>query len=508
MDDKTLESLPIMDKIRDEVRDMGEIYQSIVDAVAKHASDRPDKLAVADETGAYSYKELYDQSIKTAAALQGRGIGQGNVVVVECTQDRVFIQLDLACELVGAVFVPVEGGVQTAKLQEICEAAEAAILIADRQGVSACLTIRPQELTGVAGERLLTSCAAKSEAVAEVLFSTGTTGKPKGVILSNGANVAVAENIIHGTGMSENSVELIPLPLSHSHGLRTCYAHLVNGSTAVIAKGVSNTGAFFELMGKYGVNALDLAPTMAKLLLQIGRQKVEEYQAQIEYIELGTALLEEDVKAELKKCFPGARIYNFYGSTEAGRSCILNITQEDFANCVGYPSCHASFVITDDKRQVIKSSKDHMGLLAIRGKMMMNGYLNSPEMTAETLDGDLLYTSDMGYIDDDGRVYVMGRADDVINYNGIKVVPTDIERVARNYEGIKDCVCVGVPDKVCGHRPKLYVELSTETFDLKEFKIFLRQKLEASRIHVAVEVLDSIPRSSNGKILRAELQKK
>ena len=487
---------------------MREAYKSIADAVAKHAADRPDKLAIADGTGAYSYKELYDQSIRAAAALQGRGIGRGDVVVVECTQDRVFLQLDLACELAGAVFVPVEEDVQAARLLEICEAARAAIVIADRQDVPACPRIEPRELTEGVGGRSLTPTAAEGEAAAEILFSTGTTGKPKGVVLSNRANVAVAENIIYGTEMSEDAVELIPLPLSHSHGLRTCYAHLVNGSTAVIARGVGNLGAYFELLGKYGVNALDLAPTMAKVLLQIGRQGLHEYRAQIEYIELGTAVLDEDVKTELKKCFQGARIYNFYGSTEAGRSCILNINREDFVNCVGYPSRHASFVITDAKRQVIDSSEEHMGLLAVRGEMMMDGYLNSPELTKETMEGDLLYTSDMGYIDGDGRVYVVGRADDIINYNGIKIAPAEIERVAGNYAGIKDCVCVGVEDRVCGHIPKLYVELSAEAIDMRQFKDYLRQNLEASRIPAAVEVLDEIPRSPNGKVLRGELKRR
>ncbi len=485
---------------------MSEEYKSIVDAVGRYAGLWPDKTAIADQYGAYSYGQLYSQALTLAASLCAQGVGRGSTVVVECTQDCRFILLDMACELAGGVFVPFEAGAQSDKIREICEATEAEIVISDRKdlpdGSWLCLPTLSEPPEGYE----FIPCEVNGEEVAEILFSTGTTGKPKGIVLSHRANVAVAENILYGAHMTKDTVELVPLPLSHSHGLRTCYAHLVNGSTVVIAKGVLNTGVIFDLMDVYGVTAFDFAPTMARLLLQIGRQGLEQRKSQIEYIELGTAALDEDTKGQLKELFEGAHIYNFYGSTEAGRCCVLDVSRENLAGCVGYPARHAAIMVTDENRQVIDSSRDTPGLLAVKGRMMMEGYLNSPELTAETLSDGILYTSDIGYIDEKGRIYVLGRANDVINFNGIKIAPDEIESVARTYEGVKDCACVGVADKICGQRPKLYVELSIDTIDMKQFKEFMKQNLGPARTPL-VEVIDELPRSLNGKILRSELRR-
>ncbi len=485
------------------------MYHSIYDAVRAYADAQPEKPAVADKDGACTYKELYDRATAVAAALCSRGIRHGDAVVAECTQDCGFLILDLACEALGAVFVPVEAGVLPERLEEICRETEASLMVTDTICPGGCPSISPQELSGISGGCGTSFCGGAAEDVAEILFSTGTTGKPKGIVLTHKANVAVAENIVYGTQMSPEAVELVPLPLNHSHGLRTCYAHLLNGSTAVIANGVVNVGAYFELIERYKVNALDLAPTMAKVLLQVGRRGLLKYGGQIGYLELGTAMLDEDTKGRLKEVFPDARIYNFYGSTEAGRSCILDISREDFPNCVGYPSRHARFLVTDERRMPIDSSKDHPGLIAVEGDMMMQGYFNSPQLTAETLVDGRLYTSDLGYIDGEGRVYVMGRADDVINYKGIKIAPDEIEGIAKKYEGVKDCACVGIEDKLCGQIPKLYVEpYEGKEINLKQLKMFLKQNLEPSKVPPAVEAIGKLPRNPNGKLLRSVLRKR
>lgn len=342
--------------------------------------------------------------------------------------------------------------------------------------------------------------------VAEILYSTGTTGKPKGIVLSHRANVAVAENIMYGTEMNQETVEIIPMPLSHSHGLRTCYANLINGSCVVIIDGITNIGGFFKMIDTYHVNALDISPTLGKLLVKIAKKALEQYSTQFDYIELGTAVLDDDLKEELKALFPKTRLYNFYGSTEAGRSCAYDFNKEDYTKCIGYPSRHAKFFVTDENKNEMESSKDNLGLLAISGDMMMEGYFNSPELTKETVVDGVIYTTDLGYIDKTGKVYVFGRADDVINYKGIKISPEEIETVASAYEGVADSACVAAEDKVCGQVPKLFIQVENPDFDKREYMAYLRVNLEASRVPTKVEIIDEIPRTSNGKLQRKKLR--
>lgn len=483
------------------------MYSSILEAVKQYSETQENKLAVIDSTAAYTYGQLYTKIKEGANALVNLGVSKGDYVVIECSQDARYLILDFACEMLGAIFVPVEKKAVDSRVIEIYTETKAKCIIGqtDYSAVGTWYNIDDvltDDLTALEGEVVLPD----ANDVAEILYSTGTTGKPKGIMLSHRANVAVAENIMYGTEMNENTVEIIPMPLSHSHGLRTCYANLINGSCVVIIDGITNIGGFFKMIDTYNVNALDISPTLGKLLVKIAKKALEQYSEQFEYIELGTAVLDDELKEELKVLFPKTRLYNFYGSTEAGRSCAYDFNKEDYSRCIGYPSRHAKFFVTDENKNEIESSVDHLGLLAISGEMMMEGYFNSPELTKETVIDGVIYTTDLGYIDDSGKVYVFGRADDVINYKGIKISPEEIEVVANEYEGVVDSACVPLADKMCGQVPKLFIQVNNSDFDKKEYMNYLRANLEASRVPTKVEIIDEIPRTSNGKLQRKKLR--
>lgn len=483
------------------------MHSSILEAVKQHSETKQDKPAVIDGTAKYTYGELYTKIKEAAGALTKLGVCKGDYVVIECSQDARYLILDFACEMLGVVFVPVEKKAVESRVTEIYTETKAKCIIGqtDYSAIGKWYDINAvftDDMTAIEDNGELPD----TNAVAEILYSTGTTGKPKGIMLSHRANVAVAENIMYGTEMNEDTVEIIPMPLSHSHGLRTCYANLVNGSCVVIIDGITNIGGFFKMIETYHVNALDISPTLGKLLVKIAKKALEQYSSQFAYIELGTAVLDDDLKEELKVLFPNTRLYNFYGSTEAGRSCAYDFNKEDYTKCIGYPSKHAKFLVTDENKNEIESSKDNLGLLAISGSMMMEGYFNSPELTKETVVDGVIYTTDLGYIDETGKVYVFGRADDVINYKGIKISPEEIETVANTYEGVVDSACVPAEDKVCGQVPKLFIQVDNSDFDKKEYMAYLRANLEASRVPTKVEIIDTIPRTSNGKLQRKKLR--
>ncbi len=121
-------------------------------------------------------------------------------------------------------------------------------------------------------------------------------------------------------------------------------------------------------------------------------------------------------------------------------------------------------------------------------------------------DGDYIYTKDLGYIDEDGYIYMLGRKDDVINYGGVKISPEEIESMVIRSDMIADCACIPVDDPLTGQAPKLFIVLnSDEEYDAKSFKVFLSEVLDANKQPKYIEIIDKIPRTFNGKIKRKDL---
>lgn len=475
------------------------------------ARSMPEKMCMIDDTGDYTYGDVYENVKKICCLLESKySIIKGDTIVVECNQKAKYLEIALACEWIGAIFVPVENKVVDDKIQDVIHEVEASLFISENEHSVNIENIVYNQIYQVCNDNTVWSNECRlpdSNDVAEILFTTGTTGTPKGIVLTNKNDVAIAENIIYGTKMKKDNVELVPLPISHSHGLRTCYANLVNGGTVVLTDGVTRVKHIFELIDKYKITALDLSPSAARVLIKLSKGALSDYKEQIDFVQIGTAMLDEELKEQLCTLLCDSRLYNFYGSTESGRVCVLDFNLEQGkSGCIGHPARNAQFIITDENRNEIESSSDNMGLLAIAGPMNMKGYYKNQELTDSIMRDGYIFTNDMGYIDESGCVYVMGRADDVINYRGIKISPEEIEAPARKFPALVDCACVPQKDAMCGQVPKLFVvmEEGTETTQ-KEIITFLKEHLEENRMPKKIVFIEEIPRTSNGKILRKQL---
>lgn len=488
------------------------MYSSIVEIVADYAQKDPDRLCVADKSGAYTYGEMWRKAQEGAGKLEEMGIQKKDCVMVECTQDANYLICDLACELYGAIFVPVEHRALAERAGIILADTDAKLFLCETEYDIPVKQMKAESMFQMqedAAHSVLnkTFDFPQAEDTAEILYTTGTTGTSKGIEVTHGSNVALAENVKYGTEMKEGNVEFIPLPLSHSHGLRCCYANILNGSAVVLMEGVSWMKQVFKMIEEYKVTAMDVSPSAVMIFDQLAKGQLATISEQIDYIQVGTEPLQEKVKEILMTSFPSARLYNFYGSTESGRTCVLDFNKEkDRARCIGKPTRNATFIVTDEERKPIESSRENMGLLASAGPMNMKGYWRQPELTAQTMQDGYVYTNDMGYIDEDGYVYMFGRKDNVINCQGIKISPEEIEESVRKYEQIVDCACVPMEDKLSGQVPKLFVVVrDKDTFQKKDLTVFLKNYIDGNKMPKRIEVIDEIPRTSNGKIHRAKL---
>ena len=489
------------------------MYRSIVEAVFDHAKTTPDKLCLADDTSRVTYREYAEKIGKAAAVFADLGVKDGDTVVLEANQTVDYLALELALHLLRAVFVPAEKSTAPEKIAALAVSAEADVIVTNKpveaEGKTSLTVSEFYEKANAVTETPDFSFP-DADTVSEILFSTGTTGKEKGIVLTHGNDIALAENVVYGVEMKPDNVEMIPSPMNHSHGLRRYYANMWLGATVVLLGSVLDMNRFFKNLDELGVNSMDLVPSALSVILRLSKGKLAEYRDRLRYIQLGSAPINKADKETVRELLPDTMLYNFYGSTESG--CIIIYEFNHTANkenCIGHPAHNCELIIVDDDRNPIKSDAEHTGLLSSKGPMNMKGYFKDEEETAKALKGGVVYSNDIAYIDEDGDVILLGRKGDVINIGGKKVSPDEIENTAKKMEGIDDCACIPVPDEMKGSVPKLFVKMKRGTaFDQVKITEFLAASLEPFKVPKYIEEIAQIPRTFNGKILRRELMKK
>ncbi len=487
------------------------MFSSIVEAIFHNAEVSPEKLCLADDKSSVTYSEYKDLICRYAASLSKFGITDGSKVVIESCQTIDYLAITHALQLLGAIFVPVEHNCATEKIKSFADRVSAkAIIVNDSNSFTECNSYSYEQLFDEIQtiNPLIMNKLPSKESISEILFSTGTTGKEKGIVLTHSNDIALAENVMYGVEMEKDNVEMIPSPLNHSHGLRRYYANMYNGSSVVLLGSVMDIMRFFKNIDTYNVNSMDLVPTALAVVLKLSKNKLSEYSDRLRYIQLGAAPLMEQDKIKICELLPKTRLYNFYGSTESGCTCIYNFnTANTKPNCIGKPTHNTTLLIVDDNRNTIFSSENNTGLLATRGGMNMVEYFEDEDETNKVLADGIIYSNDIGYVDSDGDVILLGRKGDVINVGGNKVSPEEIENAAKTMPEIADCGCIPVSDPAKGQVPKLFVQMAKDKeFNSVAIRSYLASKLEPYKVPAIIEQIAVIPRSYNGKLLRKELK--
>lgn len=347
------------------------------------------------------------------------------------------------------------------------------------------------------------------QGVADILFTTGTTGKSKGVMISHSTILANAENLIDAQGFHHDLTFIICGPLNHIGSLSKVYPVIMVGGTLHILEGMKDMNAFFEAMdvAERGMVATFLVPANIRMLLSFASERLSNYADKIEFIETGAAPISQSDMEKLCELLPKSRLFNTYASTETGIIATYDYNHgECVAGCLGTPMRHSHFFIAHEDGQK-EPSPHSMGKVACTGKTLMSGYYGDEALTKSVLRDGALYTSDLGEIDADGRLHLKGRDGDTINVGGYKVNPTEVEDVALALASVRDCVCISVNHRVLGTVLKLLVVLQDGfQLDKRQLALALREKLAAYKVPMQYEQVESIRRTFNGKIDRKAYQ--
>lgn len=459
---------------------------SMLELLFRYAKSQPGRLCIADPEGSFTYGEFAALVEKKARQLCALGVEKGDRIMAMAAQRGDYLALQFAAHRLGAVFVPLEKNLPEERVKTI------------REITDAKLVLKSSKLDGA--EKEFCAPLPTLEETATILFTTGTTGTSKGIELSHRAEVAVAQNVFYGTEMEEDTVELIPMPVNHSYGLRHFFGLLLGGRSTVLCDGVTMAEDFFVIMDRYGVNALSLTPAAVNILLHLTGERLGTYRDRIRYLQLGTAGVDAAMKERLRKLLPHSRLYQYYSSTEAGCACIFDYRSDYSARRVGKPACNSLFVVMDEAGNIIESSEKNWGFLSCAGPMNMTGYYKEPALTEQTVVNGFVRSQDIGYFDAEGYLCFVGRAGDVINTGGNKVAPEEVEEAAMFYGGIRECACSGASDVFLGQVPKLYVvPEDAEHFDLTGLTQFLAGRLEAYKQPRQIVLIKAVPRNYMGK---------
>lgn len=328
---------------------------------------------------------------------------------------------------------------------------------------------------------------------AVMLFTSGTTGMPKTVELSERNILDNIEGCRLETGFDEKQIMLAILPLFHAFGLTvTLLLPLVNGSTVVIERFIPRV--ILQLIDKLRISCLIAVPSQYRLLTK------DPTPADLSSIWLaiaGAERLPEQVAVEFEKRFHKT-IVQGYGATEISPVVSLNLPQSNRFGSVGKPLPNLEVTIRDDSDAVLPTGET--GEVCVKGSSVMLGYFNDPASTSRKIREGVLHTGDRGFFDADGYLHLVGRADDLVKISGEKVYPAEVETAIENIEGVDEVAVVAFPDEKHGARLHAFVQLKPGS-EMTEpsLRAACREVLEPYKIPRSFSVVEALPRTMTGK---------
>lgn len=482
------------------------MLESIERQIWKWATSQPDKLAVKSGKKSATYLQL-SQRILAAADYFKNHLSQqkGNVVILAAGKQIEFVYAYFGAHLASLKVVPIDAATNPTRLDFIVKQTHANLLVGFDGSEQNIQKASLKEFADLTADFSIPSFP-DGNSIADILFTTGTTGKPKGVPLTFDNEAAAARNINEFIANTKEDVELLALPVSHSFGLGRVRCCLSKGATLILLGSFANVKKIYRTMEEDHVTGFTMVPASWRYLKKLTGDKLGDYKGQLKYIEMGSAFFSKDEKKELALLLPHTRVCMHYGLTEASRSAFMEFHEDaDFLDSVGKASPHTDIKLMDENGKELGDNQE--GEICVKGDHVTHGYLDLP--IKDSFFGEYFRTGDWGYKTKDGYIYLISRKKELINVGGKKVSPIEVEEQLFKIPGIDDCACIGVPDEegVLGEVVKAFIVKAKDselTFD--DIKNQLNGKLESYKLPVHYQWIDEIPKTQNGKIQRGLLK--
>ncbi|WP_224391989.1 long-chain-fatty-acid--CoA ligase [Pseudonocardia sp. ICBG1293] len=489
-----------------------------------HAAGRPDDEALRFGEVRRTWAELDERVRRLAAALRAAGIGPGDRVAVLDLNHPSCLELSLACAWIGAANAVVNFRLAPPEIRYVVEDSRARLLLVGPEFAGAVDALR-DSLTTV--ERVLSTDGYEGFLAAHEpdthpydagpddcfvqLYTSGTTGFPKGAMLTHGAMLAHAAHVAADFGLTPTDVVQVAMPLFHVGGTSYAFLALAQGARIVMAR-TPDPAALLDMVAAEGITHTFWVPALMGAMTQVPGAAERDFSS-LRAISYGASPMPLPVLRASLALF-GPKLHQVYGMTEAC-GVVSSLGPEDHADpavahrlvSAGTPLSGVEIEIRDPATGE-QLGTGEPGEVWVRTDQLMSGYWGRPEATEATITPDgWLRSGDGGHLDADGYLYVTDRIKDMIVSGGENVYPAEIERVLAEHPSVGDVAVIGVPDDRWGEVPKAcVVPAPGATVDPDELLAHARAHLASFKCPKTVDILPELPRNPTGKILKKDLR--
>lgn len=489
-----------------------------------HAAARGGKTALtADRGETLSYAELDARVRRFAAFLAARGRGAGERVGILLPNLPEFVVAYFGAIAAGAVAVPVNYRLAPSEVGYILSDCSAGVVVTTLEkfgklagesrcgGISDWLLVDGDAPGALSFERAMSReplpapAPCSPDDVASLLYTSGTTGFPKGAMITH-ANILFNVASCRATlGYREDDVGLLTLPLFHVTGLHSQLVALLACGGTVVLQREYETRRMLELVARHRATALFLVPAIYKLLTI--RPDLHEFDlSSVRIAAYGGAPMDPETIRALNRVLP-AELHNCYGLTEC--SSLGTVLPSELAlsraDSVGFPVPGMEAQVRSPEGEVLPA--DRAGELFLRGPNIVKGYFGDPAKSQAALGDGWLRTGDIARIDAEGLVYILDRAKDMINRGGEKVYGLEVENVLYAFPGMAEAAVFGIPHPIFGEVPAAaVVPMPGAALDPEKVREYCRSRLADYKVPVEVRIVEQLPRNPGGKVLKQELK--
>ncbi|KAJ2951620.1 hypothetical protein O0L34_g13777 [Tuta absoluta] len=360
---------------------------------------------------------------------------------------------------------------------------------------------------------VLNCVGTKSEDVILLPYSSGTTGLPKGVELTN-KNIVVnclqqddeILKVYQDTTASHQDSVIAVLPMYHIYGLVIVMLHKLSVGANIVTVPKFDPKSFPSILKDHKINLLFLAPPLVLFLGKDPNVKKEHLVSARSLLSGAAPLHKEDIHRAMEKMRPETSVIQLYGMTETSPLATSNLPFNTNYSSSGYPISNTELKIVDAQSKSL--GPNEVGELWIRGPQVMKGYRNNPEATHDTITEDgWLKSGDLGFMEENGTVTIVDRLKELIKVKGFQVPPAELENILKEHPAVLDAGVVGIPDERAGEVPKAFVVLKEgHKTDSDELKAFINERVAAFKRIKDIAFLEALPKNPSGKLLRRVLK--
>lgn len=494
---------------------------TVADIARVFGAERPDAVALIAGERTATFAELDARSNRVAQALRAAGVGFGDRVAFIEKNGIEFFEVACALSKLGAVVVPVNWRLAPPEMLHIIDDARARVVIvgteffghveAIEDRVTATLVAVGAHPRWPAFDEWTANFSAEDPCVttqpddlAFLMYTSGTTGSPKGVMLTNDNYFCKATGIADKWRFDADSVSLAVMPMFHMAGSGWAFVGLCEGARTVVLRDVDPT-AVLDAVARHGITNMLLVPVVIQRLLNTPGVETTDFSA-LRAIVYGASPITDDVLVRALERFD-CDLLQVYGQTETtGSITQLDRHAPELLRSCGKPFPWVHVRIVDDTGRDVPTGT--VGELWTRSRQNMRGYWNNPAATAATITPDgWLKTGDAGYVDHEGYVYLHDRVKDMIVSGGENVYPTEIENVLMTHPDVADVAVIGVPDPAWGEAVKaIVVPAAGSSPGEGDLIAYARDRLAGFKLPKSVSFADDLPRTPSGKILKRALR--